>query len=229
MLRTIHIFVLLLLVALLPTRSFAAEDVLTLGDGVSIRLLFFAPENSMKPPPLALLMTGGSNDEFMARAQYWLGKELVDRGWALAVPISDQGRKFFVENSSLMLIVISQLREKYSVGDEKPLLVGISSGGSAALAIATNAPEHYSGVIAAPGRIWDETQFSALMDLPIYLRIGEKDDFRWHRKLESNVAVLQDAGAKVDAALVPDAGHIFPLNWIEIENWLGNLSQPGSR
>ncbi len=213
----------LLLLLTLPGALIAAEDTLTLGDGVSVRVLWFEPDNLTNPPPLAILMTGGSNNEFMARAQFWLGKELVDRGWALAVPISDRGRKFFVDNSSLMLTVVKQLRELHSVDDQKALLVGISSGGSAALAIAAKAPEHYLGVIATPGRIWDETRFSAMEGLPIYLRIGEKDDFRWHRKLESNAALLMAAGAKVDAALVPNATHIFPLNWTELEVWLDQL------
>ncbi|MCG8415195.1 MAG: dienelactone hydrolase family protein [Pseudomonadales bacterium] len=213
----------LLLLLALPNLLFAAEDTLTLGDGVSVRVLWFEPENLTSPPPLAILLTGGSNNEFMARAQFWLGKELVDRGWALAVPISDQGRKFFVDNSSLMLTVVEQLRELHAVDQKKALLVGISSGGSAALAIAAKAPEHYLGVIATPGRIWDETRFSAMEGLPIYLRIGEKDDFRWHRKLESNAALLQAAGAKVDAALVPNATHIFSLNWSELEVWLDQL------
>lgn len=222
----IHIAVVLLLALTLPRGGFAAEDILTLGDGVSIRVLWFEPENTNSTPPLALLISGGSNNEFMARAQYWLGSELVDRGWALAVPISDQGRKFFVENSSLMLSVISQLRNRHNISDGKPLLVGISSGGSAALAIAAKAPEHYLGVIATPGRIWDETRFSDLQGLPIYLRVGEKDDFRWHRKLESSISLLEDAGAVVDAALVPDATHIFPLDWTELESWLSKLQQP---
>ena len=213
----------LLLLLALPNALFAAEETLTLGDGVSVRVLWFEPENLDSPPPLAILMTGGSNNEFMARAQFWLGKELVDRGWALAVPISDRGHKFFVENSSLMLTVIQQLRESHQVDEREALLVGISSGGSAALAIAAKAPDHYLGVIATPGRIWDETRFAAMDGLPVYLRIGEKDDFRWHRKLESNAALLSEAGAKVDAALVPNATHIFPLNWAELEAWLDQL------
>ncbi len=220
----IPVFMLLVLTA--PVGGFAAEEVLTLGDGVSIRVLWFEPETSITPPPLAVFMSGGSNDEFMARAQYWLGRELVARGWAIAVPIADQGRKFFVENSSLVPTVVSQLRERHSVAPGKPLLVGISSGGSAALAVAAKAPNQYAGVIATPGRIWDETRFSDLEGLPIYLRIGEKDDFRWHRKLDSHVEILESAGAKVDAALVPNATHIFAVDWIELENWLGTLEQP---
>lgn len=209
-----------------PLFAWAAEDTLELDDGVSLRVLWFEPQDKPNPPPMAILMTGGSNNDFLARAQFWMGKELVKRGWAVAVPISNQGRKFFVENSSLMPEIIARLRNSHDVNQSRALLVGISRGGSAALAIAAKSPEDYLGVVAAPGRIWDETRFEGLNGLPVYLRVGEKDDFRWHRQLEPNANLLRQAGARVDAALVADAHHIFPLDWNELEAWLAALPQP---
>lgn len=221
MLRILPLSLLCLL--LFPVTSVAGEDTLVLDDGLSLRVLWFEPELSQSPPPLAILMTGGSNNDFLARAQFWMSKELVKRGWAVAVPISNQGRKFFVENSSLMPEIIARLRSSHAVNDNKALLVGISRGGSAALAIAARSPGEYLGVIAAPGRIWDETKFEKLNGLPVYLRVGEKDDFRWHRQLESDANLLRQAGAQVDAALVPNAHHVFTLDWNELEVWLTAL------
>ncbi len=209
-----------------PVWVTAAEDTLVMDDGLSVRVLWFEPDHNPSPPPLAILMTGGSNNDFIARAQFWMGKELVRRGWAVAVPISNQGRKFFVENSSLMPEIIARLRNSHRVNQGKALLVGISRGGSAALAIAAKSPQDYLGVVAAPGRIWDETRFEQLNGLPVYLRVGEKDDFRWHRQLEPDANLLRQAGARVDAALVPGAHHIFRPNWNELEIWLGALPQP---
>ena len=34
---------------------------------------------------------------------------------------------------------------------------------------------------------------------------------------------LQAAGARVDAALVPDARHTFTINWDELDPWLSSL------
>lgn len=216
----------LICVLFAPTLAWAAEDTMVLDDGLNLRVLWFEPESSPTPPPLAILMTGGSNNDFLARAQFWMGKELVKRGWAVAVPISNQGRKFFVQNAGLMPEIIGRLRTSHQLSEGKALLVGISRGGSAALAIAAQSPGDYLGVVATPGRIWDETRFEQLNGLPVFLRIGEKDDFRWHRKLESNTSLLRQAGAQVDAALVPNAHHIFPLDWNELEVWLAALPQP---
>jgi len=224
MTRILKFFCFFLLIS--PALSLAAEDTLVLDDGLNLRVLWFEPESTGTAPPLAILMTGGSNNDFMARAQFWMGKELVKRGWAVAVPVSNQGRKFFVEHSSLMPEIVASLRSKHSLNDSKALLVGISRGGSAALAIAARSPGQYLGVVATPGRIWDETRFEKLDGLPIYLRVGEKDDFRWHKQLESNANLLRQAGAQVNAALVPDAHHVFPLDWAELESWLAALPQP---
>ena len=222
--RTLKYICFFLLIS--PAFLNAAEDTLVLDDGLSLRVLWFEPDSVVEPPPLAILMTGGSNNDFLARAQFWMGKEMVKRGWAVAVPISNQGRKFFVEHSSLMPEIVGRLRNSHNVSENKALLVGISRGGSAALAIAARTPEEYLGVVATPGRIWDETHFENLDGLPVFLRVGEKDDFRWHKQLESNANLLRQAGARVDAALVPDAHHIFPLNWAELERWLTALPQP---
>ena len=223
------------MVIALPAYMRAAEESVMLSNGVSVKVLYFQPHDTQphdtQPhdtgnPPLALLVSGGSNDKFMARAQFWLGKEMVERGWAIAVPVSPDGRRYFVDNPQLFPDIIAHLHNNHDLQAGKTLLVGISSGGSAALAIAAQQPQHYLGVVATPGRIWNETRLRALYGLPIYLRIGEKDNFRWNRRLEDMVEVLHGAGANVDAAIMPDARHIFPLDWENLEAWLEGLRQP---
>ena len=95
-LRRITLVTLLLL--LLPGMLAAAEQTVQLQDGASVKLFFFEPHDLQlaegSPPPLAIFIAGGSNNEFMAKAQFWLGKEFVDRGWAIAVPISPDGKGF---------------------------------------------------------------------------------------------------------------------------------------
>lgn len=202
----------------------AGEDSVLMPGGQAINVLFFTPME-VEAPPLAIMVSGGSSSEFMARAQYWLGKELVDRGWAVAVPISPDGRDFFIEHANEFPEFIRDLQQLHGLTEKKALLVGISSGGSAALEIAAAAPDQYMGVVATPGRVSKDLTQTYLDGLPIFLRIGDKDDLRWNRQFHKTVARLKSAGAVVNADLVAGARHIFPVNWIELEAWLATTLQ----
>ena len=210
-------------IALASAGLWAAEEFLVLADGTEVKVLFFEPQEPLQTPPLALLISGGSANEFMARAQFWLGKELLNRGWAIAVPISPDGNRFSADNSTLFPELIKLLHASHALKAGKPLLLGISSGGSAALAIAAQNPAAYLGVVATPGRIDLDSSLGSLNSLPIYLRIGEQDSFRWNRRMDAMVESLQLAGARVDAAIVPGARHIFKLDWDNLETWLTKL------
>jgi len=213
-----------ILICLLPLLLQAAEETIVLDDNRSLKLLFFEPAIEQPQPwPLAILIPGGTGDQFMARAQFWLGQELAKRGWAIAVPISPDNRSFGDDNLTLIPAVTQVLQARPHIQSEKSLLVGISSGGSAALAVAAKTPEAYLGVIAAPGLLKDDVAIAALNGLPIYLRIGEKDSFLWNRQLDHTVTRLTNAGAVVNAALVPEARHIFTIDWERLEPWLQGL------
>lgn len=212
------------LLTLLPAgMPYAAEQSVQLEDGRSLRLFFFEPHVDNGPPPLAIFIAGGSSNEFMAKAQFWLGKEFVDRGWAIAVPLSPDGAQFSQGDSSVLPQVIEHLYASNTLRAAKPVLVGMSSGGSEALTIATLAPHLYRGVIATPGRVKADTPLDALGGLPFYIRIGEKDDFRWNRMLEPMTERLVAAGAEVDAQIVGDARHVFQIDWVSLEAWLDKL------
>lgn len=203
----------------------AAEEKVFLNDGDAIKLYFFTPEPSAEPPRLAILISGGSNDEYMAEVQYWIGKEMVNRGWAIAVPISPKGGDYFVEETSVFPKLLEFITSSHNLHPSKPLLFGVSQGGSAALAIAAQNPTLYSGVIAAPGRLSKKTVYDNLDEIPIYLRIGEKDTFHWHKQLPEIVNTLHAAGANVDAGLIPNGKHLFQLDWEDFDSWLENLKQ----
>lgn len=215
-------FLFLLLLSVVLTAN-AAEETVFLNDDVAIKLYYFAPAEEFAKPRLAVLLSGGSNDEYMAQAQYWIGKEMVDRGWAIAVPISPKGRKYFIEDPDVIPKLVNFIREAHVLDGDKPILVGVSGGGSAALAIAAHNPSLYGGVIATPGRLLDPAKISGLEGLPIYLRIGEKDPFRWNKRLPAMLQTLKDAGGNVDGALMPGAKHIFELDWENFDNWLEKL------
>ncbi|MFK7865048.1 MAG: alpha/beta hydrolase-fold protein [Pseudohongiellaceae bacterium] len=219
----IHNLALCLLLLAGSLTSHAVEETVFLNNDVPIKIYYFAPTQEFVAPRLAVLLSGGSNDEYMAQAQYWIGKEMVDRGWAIAVPISPKGRNYFIEETSAIPNLLDFVKKTYTLDESKPILVGVSGGGSAALAIAAQNPALYSGVIATPGRILEPARFNQLEGLPIYLRIGEKDPFRWHKQLPEMLKILNGAGANVDGALMPAAKHIFELDWDSFDSWLNKL------
>ncbi|GJM12697.1 MAG: hypothetical protein DHS20C12_11000 [Pseudohongiella sp.] len=212
------------LLALLPLDMLvSAEQTVQLQGGSSVKLFFFEPDNLTTPPPLAIFIAGGSNNEFMAKAQFWLGKEFVDRGWAIAVPVSPNGERFSESDSSTIPQLIDQLQASHTLEDSRPLLVGMSSGGSEAIALSLLNPASFRGVVATPGRIKSDTAIGQLDGLSFYIRIGEKDDFRWNRLLEPMSSRLRTAGAEVDSQIVGSARHVFQLDWESLEAWLGKL------
>ncbi len=213
---------LLLLLAMTTRNLLAAEEFLSLADGTAIKVLYFAPKSAVTEPRLALLISGANSNTYMARAQFWLGKELVSRGWSIAVPIAPDNTGFGGENAQLLPEITQQLQSLHGRNSNNPLLIGISSGGTTAIEIALRYPTSFSGVVAAPGLVQNEN-LQALQGLPVYLRIGEKDDFRWDRQLYAMAGKLRDAGAEVDAAIVADAKHIFQLDWDDLERWLNSL------
>jgi predicted esterase len=105
----------------------------------------------------------------------------------------------------------------------KSLLLGVSTGGSSALEIASRNPQNYLGVVAVPGRIKSSEPIPFLQGLPVFLRIAERDYFRWQKDLPDMAQFLTNAGAKVDAALVAGGRHTFTINWQELDPWLDSL------
>ncbi len=204
--------------------AYADQEIVTLDDGTTVKVFMFYPKSNGEGPwPLCVLMPGGVANEYIARAQFWLGHELATRGWAIAVPVSPDAKAFFGSNAAKIPKVIAHLQKSPSIITGKTLLVGVSNGGSSAIEIASLNPENYLGVVAVPGILKDESVLGDLQQLPIFLRIGANDFLRWNRKLPDIVDSLTKAGAQVDAALMPGANHVFPINWGELQPWLDSL------
>lgn len=217
------------LVLLLPAMSYASEELVTVADGSTIKVFVFYPKNYGEGPwPLTVLMSGGTANEYVVRAQFWLGHELATRGWAIAVPVSPNDDGFFGTSGERIPEVIARLQESPFIETGKALLVGVSNGGSSALELASRHPENYYGVVAVPGIIKDEEKIGQFDGLPVYVRIGEKDFLRWNNELPKLISQLTNAGAQVNAKLEPNANHVFPINWSELQPWLDSIREAAS-
>lgn len=204
-----------------------AEHLLQLEDGSTMKVFVFDARDGSEPPwPLCILMPGGSASEYIARAQFWLGYELAGRGWTIAVPVSPDATSFFGRNGEQISEVADHLQALPQVREGKSLLVGVSNGGSSAIEVAARDPERYYGVVAVPGIIRENGIIRDMQGLPVYIRIGENDLLRWDRRLPEVTEQLTAAGARVNAKLVPNANHVFPLNWDELQPWLDALPVP---
>lgn len=200
------------------------ETLVELQDGGTVKVFIFEPDNHGEGPwPLSILMTGGGGNEYVARAQFWLGQELANQGWLIAVPVSPTTSYFTGEGSHRIPEVIRRLQTHDSIHGQKALLVGVSTGGSSALELAARQPDLYYGVVAAPGMLKDLSVIGDMKQLPVYLRIGERDSFRWDRSMPALVHSLEAAGARVNARLVPNGQHIFRMNWDHLRPWLDSL------
>jgi predicted esterase len=223
--RSILIKSLLLLLLMLPAWLYAnTEELIKLDDGSTVKVFIFYPEERGKGPwPLCVLMPGGTANEYVARAQFWLGHELAKRGWAIAVPVSPDGTPFFGANAKKIPEVIEHLKQSDAIRPGKSLLVGVSNGGSAAIEIASRSPQNYLGVVAVPGIIKDDATIGNMQGLPVYIRIGANDSLRWNRQLPALIEKLNAADAKVNAELIPGAKHVFPIDWNDLQPWLDSL------
>jgi pimeloyl-ACP methyl ester carboxylesterase len=200
---------------------------ITLADSSTLALFRILPDAiPAEGAPLVILMPGGSGDEALARdLHFWLGEELAQRGWAVAVPVSPNGRSFRGANNALIPLLIEKLQEDPLISDGKVLLAGISNGGMSALEVASLSPERYLGIMAVPALVPERLNVAALDGMPIYLRIGDQDEMNWMNRFEETRAALESAGAVVDAGLVFMAPHMFSMEWETLDPWLITLLQ----
>ena len=219
------LFVLLsCVIASLPVHAQRIElEVADITLGVYLLLPTSVDEHNGKSP-LVVLMPGGSGEEALARdLYYWLGMELSERGWAVAIPVSPDGRSFRGSNNALIPELIDVLQQREEIAQGATLLAGISNGGMSALEIAAAAQREYLGVLAVPALVPNNLDMSALSGLPIYLRIGDQDEMGWASRLQETQSALEDAGAIVDADLVFMAPHMFGMDWENLDPWLQAL------
>lgn len=204
------------------TPAFAERIEVALGDESSLVVYQVLPEIlTSEGAPLVILMPGGSGDEALARdLHFWLGEELAQRGWAVAVPVSPDSRSFRGNNNRLIPLLAEALQKDARIADGKTLLAGISNGGMSALEVAALNPAAFRGVVAVPALVPERLDVNELEGIHIYLRIGDQDEMNWMNRFEETRDTLGAAGAIVDAGLVFMASHMFSMEWETLDPWL---------
>ncbi len=201
------------------------------GGGRSQEVLWQKPaKRGSEPLRLCVIFPGGPGLRPMADgAMAVLGDGLCARGWAVAVPISPDGRSFFGPNAAKAAALVKALQREPGLAPGKVLLAGVSNGGISALDVAGLHPELVLGVVAVPGLLGNQTRTSALRGLPIFLRIGAQDNLNWAAFYPQVMRQLEAAGAKVDGRLLEGVGHGIPIDWNELERWLQTLTPTQKR
>ena len=213
---------LLTLLLLMPISAFT-QSAFELPGGVEMRSYFDTPDSS-GAYPLVVIMGGGPGDSRIASSSFRNhGEAFIDRGWAVAAPVSPDGQSFWGGNGEKVRQLVALLKAREDIEDGPVLLMGISNGGISALDIASRNPGEYLGVIAVPALASNARQAAALENFPVFLRIGSDDRLGWGSRFDATVSVLEEAGVRLDARLLPNTGHTFPLDWDEVGPWLEAL------
>jgi predicted esterase len=79
--------------------------------------------------------------------------------------------------------------------------------------------------MAVPALIPERLDVTRLKGLPVYLRIGDQDEFSWMNRFDETRTSLEGAGAIVDAGLVFMAPHMFSMEWETLDPWLESVLQ----
>lgn len=218
-----------LLLALFSVASVANPERLeiALADSSTIMTyLLFPQEPAAEALPLMILMPPGSGEAALAfDLQSWLGAEIADQGWAVAVPVSPDQKSFRGANSSLIPQLIDELQKDPRIINSKVVLAGVSNGGISALEIASLTPDRVAAVIGVPAVVSNLTQLDALTGMPVYLRIGDQDELMWMNRFEETKDTLLAAGTVLNADLLFMSPHMFPMDWENLEPWLDAIRQ----
>jgi predicted esterase len=205
----------------------AAETRVSLASGEKLLVLVEKPKAGTDAgKELCILLPPGPGTKPMAQsAMAGLGKGFAARGWTVVSPVAPGGKAFFGQNASLVPQLARQLQKNAGTPGNRTLLAGISNGGIAALEVASINPELFSGVVAVPGLLRGSASARRLKGMPIFLRVGAKDDLKWDGAYPACVKQLERAGAVLDAKLLPNAGHGIVVNWTDLDAWLARAAQ----
>lgn len=135
--------------------------------------------------------------------------QLVAAGYALAVPLAPPSASWSEEElQALLSRIVPSLSELVDV--ERPLLIGLSAGGHAALAAWAREPQRFGAIIATGCAPELHGAVLPTSRTPVFVINGENDPSTrlWRRALET----WRGEGRSVSLTVLPGRGHEFLLD-----------------
>jgi len=198
------------------TRIAAAEKQFKIDDKKHIGYFL----NDKKSNLICVLLPGGGQPKPFTKALFPHAEKFNKLGFSTAVVYSSFGplidsKRHKIENTKHLVKLLKELKEKHNA--DGFIFMGFSNGGTGALQIAAKHPDLVKGILAVPGA---HAPKKLPQGLPVYLRIGAKDQLGWAKNFDQIKKAIAKSGAVVDAKLLENAPHMFKLDWEEIQTWL---------
>lgn len=125
---------------------------------------------------------------------------------------------------------ISDVKERFSIDEERQYMSGFSMGCSGAWGIAARTPDMWAGINTASGfGQWSETRHAWLADnargIPVMVWIGELDGMLDGAREFNRLLVSRDFAQKFEVA--KDVPHTYPYAWYKANMaWLMQFTRP---
>lgn len=201
--------------ACMPLLSYAERTTRELpgANGKKLTVVMLEPTDKDKIVGTVILLPPGPGTKQMVKqAEQSLGKDFAKRNWRVVIPQAPNGRSFIGSENKHVTSLLSQIQ------GQRVVLEGISNGGISAMEAAASSPQKVKGLVLVPGLVANSRMNTAgLRNMPVFLRVGAKDELGWTKVYEPTVKKLKTSGAILDAKLVPKTGHVFRVNWKELD------------
>ena len=172
------------------------------------------------PLLIALPMGGGGRREALGGMQlYWSAGPR--HGYLVASPLVRGGKLHFREGREDIGPLLKHLKSRFKIDDRRIAVAGVSNGGNGAFTIAASYPGVFRAIMAMPGTCAVRgTELKKLMGVPMYLRVGARDQEGWRKGVAQVAARFKKLGNRVDFAEVADQGHVMRLPPAKLFAWL---------
>lgn len=188
-------------------------------DGGPVSCQVLAAKTSATKPGLIIALGMGAGDAASCGyglSMWWTGAPRA--GWTVAAPAVRGDTRWADVPAAVSGAVIDALVTQLNCDPQRVVVAGPSNGGSAALTWMRDNPDRIRAALAFPGML--PAAPGSLAGKPVWLRWGGKDDNGWRSGAGQTAGWLTAAGAVVDRAEMPGAGHIPPITGPEMLAWL---------
>lgn len=183
-------------------------------DGTTVEYALVLPASfeEGKGYPVLLALPPGPQTRSMVDAGldgYWT-QPAQARGWIVVSPIAPDGQLFFQGSEAVMPEFLRRVAATYPPENGRFHIAGISNGGLSAFRIALNHPDLFHSVLGIPGFPQTAADFAKLdqiVDIPIFLIVGEEDT-RWLEEMEKTAVAFEEMGGSVTFNIAAGEGHV---------------------